>query len=275
MYLCKYPITLPSPQHLLRPENTLQLLLPLSWAQLDLELPMSRQEDDRKPTGLYHGYATKEGVNMTSREYHEWRQHCSEEKSRKHSNTTAYQVCMFPWLLWCIGARLTDICEPVAETRNARLHSDPGERNWKEHHCRGGISQAEDRSLQYPSTESPPPYSKDKDVIFESPAYRRPLNPSDTSTSKPLRKPIPYDQPSNIAGASFRSPQPMQYTSPQPGLTRTDTYTSTGSNHSMYDMNSEDYLAEDYDKEETVSENVRIFDKYSNGWRGRFRSSHR
>ena len=172
-------------------------------------------------------------------------------------------------------ARLTDTLEPVAETRDARLHIDPGERNCKEHHCRGGNTQAEDKSLQYPSNKSPPSYSKDKDVIFESPTYRRPLNPSDTSTSKPPRKPIPYDQSSNIAEASFRSPQPMQYTSPQSGLTRTDTYTSTGSNHSIYDIDSEDYLAEEYDKEETVSKNVRIFDYYSNGWRGRFRSSHR
>lgn len=167
-----------------------------------------------------------------------------------------------------MGIWLADTCDLVAETRDARLNINPGERHWKEHHYRDGNSQGVGRPRQDPLIKSTFSDSKDKDVIFEFPTY-----PNDHNRP-PGRKAVPYDQPSNRREASIRSPQPMQFASPQVGLTRTDTYKSTGSTHSMYDIDSEDYLAEDYDKE-TVSDNVKIFDHYSNGWRGRWGRSHR
>lgn len=56
--------------------------------------PNGQYPHDRNLTGLDHRYGTNKAVDMTSREYHEWRQHCSEEKRHEQVNKTAYNSCM-------------------------------------------------------------------------------------------------------------------------------------------------------------------------------------
>ena len=101
------------------------------------------------------------------------------------------------------------------------------------------------------------------------------MNPYDTSSSQFQRKPVPYEQPSTRGEAGREASLPFPHSvgsaAPQPGLRRTDTYMSTGSEQSLSSVDSDDPLGEAYKDYNAVSKNAKIFDHYSHGWRHRFR----
>lgn len=153
----------------------------------------------------------------------------------------------------------------------------------KEHHDRGEGSQGGNEPCRYPLPRSTSFHSKDNDVIFESPAFpndlaQRPLNPYDTSPSDSRRKPIPYEQPSTRGEARGDAGSPPPWSggprhnavgpaSPQLGLTRIDTYQSTGSDHSLSSISLEDPMGWDMDEDYVeVPHDVKVPKYHKNHW---------
>ena len=227
----------------------------------------------RKSTGLNKRYETDEA--RRTRKRHEEAQRCSEKKKLLEDSKRDFRSCRFFWFLWDTRTWPIDTCDPVVETHDAHANISPEERHRRKSPCHGEYSNKGDQPCPYSLLKSTSFHSEDEDILFESPAYpndlaERPLNPNATNSSESRRKPIPYEQPSTARGeTSLPPPQAVESASPQLGLTRTDTYQSTDSDHSFSNIDLDDYLDEDYKDYEVVL-NLKVPGHCRNGWPHRF-----
>ena len=166
---------------------------------------------------------------------------------------------------------------------DVRAGISPEERHRREHPRQGGYFVKEDEPSRYPLPKSTSFYYEDQDVLFESPLYSdspagRPSNPYDASSSQYHRKPVAYGQPSTTGEASSSSPriglarQNNLGSEPAPGgLMRTFSDESTRSHDSMYSVDLNEILEEDYEEYVVVPDHVKVPGRHKKDWLHPFR----
>ena len=166
---------------------------------------------------------------------------------------------------------------------DVRAGVSPEERHRREHLRRGDYFVSEDEPPRYPLPKSTSFHSEDQDVLFQSPLYpnspaRRPSNPYDASSSQYHRKPVAYGQPSTRGEASSSSSrirlarQNNLGSEPAPGgLMRTFSGESTRSHDSMYSVDLNEILEEDYEEYVVVSDHVKVPGRHKKDWLHSFR----
>ena len=166
---------------------------------------------------------------------------------------------------------------------DVRAGISPEERHRREHPRRGDYFVKDDEPSQYPLPKSTSFNSEDQDVLFESPLYsdspaKRSSNPYGASSSQYHRRRSPYDQPCAKGEDSSSSPRiglARKNTSgsePAPGgLTRTFSDESTRSHDSMYSVDLNEILEEDYEEYVVVPDYVKVPGRYRKNWLHPFR----